>query len=342
MPVNRALQEARGAFVTHLDDDDEHEPTRVERLLHFMRETRADLSFHPFRHEDEKGNWVLNPAREFRYSRGNNLVHLLPSLVASNSMGRQRLYVPRTGRLEPTAENPVLGSQLRPVPGADAESLCRAVPGPVVSYLPFLRPLLVETDEIIPYLRRIDATRLYSNFGPLTLELEQRILSEYFGCAGLVSTVHNATAGLMLAIDAVRRPAGRYAIMPSFTFAAAPQAALWCGLEPYFVDIRAGDFCLDVQAVERAVEELGDALAVIVPYAAFGTVCDLDFYAQLQRGGRPVVVDAAASFGSSLNGHQFGAAFPGAVVFSFHATKSFGIGEGGMVYSSDEDLIARI
>ena len=211
-----------------------------------------------------------------------------------------------------------------------------------MSYLPFLRPLLVETDEIIPYLRRIDATRLYSNFGPLTLELEQRILSEYFGCAGLVSTVHNATAGLMLAIDAVRRPAGRYAIMPSFTFAAAPQAALWCGLEPYFVDIRAGDFCLDVQAVERAVEELGDALAVIVPYAAFGTVCDLDFYAQLQRGGRPVVVDAAASFGSSLNGHQFGAAFPGAVVFSFHATKSFGIGEGGMVYSSDEDLIARI
>jgi hypothetical protein len=69
MPVNRALQEARGVFVTHLDDDDEHEPTRIERLLKFMRETRADLSFHPFRYEDGKGNWVLNPAHEFRYSQ---------------------------------------------------------------------------------------------------------------------------------------------------------------------------------------------------------------------------------------------------------------------------------
>lgn len=211
-----------------------------------------------------------------------------------------------------------------------------------MSYLPFLRPLLVEADEIVPYLRRIDATRLYSNFGPLTLELERRMLSEYFGSAGAVSTVHNATVGLMLAIDAVRRPAGRYAIMPSFTFAATPQAALWCGLEPYFVDIRAGDFCLDVRAVERAIEELGDALAVVVPYAAFGTVCDLGFYAGLQRGGTPVVVDAAASFGSTSNGRQFGAAFPGAVVFSFHATKSFGIGEGGLVYSGDEALVARI
>lgn len=69
MPVNRALHEARGVFITHLDDDDEHEPTRVEELLAFMRETRADLAFHPFRYEDRKGKWVLNPAHEFRYSQ---------------------------------------------------------------------------------------------------------------------------------------------------------------------------------------------------------------------------------------------------------------------------------
>lgn len=211
-----------------------------------------------------------------------------------------------------------------------------------MSYLPFLRPLLVETDEIVPYLRRIDATRLYSNFGPLVVELEQRILAEYFDSAGAVTTVHNATVGLMLAIDAVRRPAGRYAVMPSFTFAATPQAALWCGLEPYFIDIRAGDFCADERAMERAVEELGDTLAVIVPYAAFGTSCDLDFYARLQQRGAPVVVDAAASFGSTSSGRQFGAGFPGSVVYSFHATKSFGIGEGGLVYSNDEALVARI
>lgn len=211
-----------------------------------------------------------------------------------------------------------------------------------MSYLPFLRPRLVETDEIVPYLQRIDATRLYSNFGPLALEFEQRVLSEYFASVGAVSTVHNATVGLMLAIDTVRRTSGRYAVMPSFTFAATPQAALWCGLEPYFVDVRPGDFCVEERAVERAVEDLGDDLAVVVPYAAFGTACDLEFYAQLQRRGVPVVVDGAASFGSTSTGRQFGAGFPGSVVFSFHATKSFGVGEGGLVYSGDPGLIARI
>ena len=40
--------------------------------------------------------------------------------------------------------------------------------------------------------------------------------------------------------------------------------------------------------------------------------------------------------------HYFGKGFPGCVVYSFHATKSFGVGEGGVVYSANTDLISRI
>jgi hypothetical protein len=69
MPMNRALSLATGDFVTHLDDDDEHSSDRVEKLLHFMRETRADLVYHPFQWERQPGRWQVNPAREFRWTQ---------------------------------------------------------------------------------------------------------------------------------------------------------------------------------------------------------------------------------------------------------------------------------
>lgn len=69
MPVNRALTLASGDFVTHLDDDDEHAPHRIEKLLDYIRETRADLIYHPFYFETAPGRWRLNTARDFGYAQ---------------------------------------------------------------------------------------------------------------------------------------------------------------------------------------------------------------------------------------------------------------------------------
>lgn len=66
-PVNHALSLARGDFITHLDDDDEHPPERVEVLLNAILSTRADLIYHPFRFEMPDGSWRVNRARSFRY-----------------------------------------------------------------------------------------------------------------------------------------------------------------------------------------------------------------------------------------------------------------------------------
>jgi len=66
-PVNHALSMARGDFITHLDDDDEHPPQRVEVLLRDLKETRSDLVYHAFRFEMPDGSWRVNGARSFRY-----------------------------------------------------------------------------------------------------------------------------------------------------------------------------------------------------------------------------------------------------------------------------------
>lgn len=208
--------------------------------------------------------------------------------------------------------------------------------------IPFLKPNLVSKERYSSYLKEIDQNNIYSNFGPLNTRFEQRVLKEQFRSIGAVATVANATLGLMLAIAGSRRPAGRYALMPSFTFAAAPLAALWCGLEPYFVDVRRDDWMMDERLLADAVDRLGEDVAVVVPYATFGTEMKLDGYRALHESGVPVVVDAAASFGTSGVDGSFGGGFPGMVVFSLHATKTFGIGEGGLVYCALPERIDQI
>ena len=208
--------------------------------------------------------------------------------------------------------------------------------------IPFLKPNLVKKEAYLGYLSQIDESRLYSNYGPLNGLFEHRVLEEYFRGEGALTTVNNATIGLMLAISRTKRPRGRYALMPSFTFPATPLAAMWCGLEPYFIDIRRDDWCMDESILTETLDRLGDQTACVVTYATFGTCLNLSRYEALHRSGTPVIIDAASSFGASSDGGYFGRGFSGPVVYSFHATKTFGIGEGGLVYSADHDLIRRL
>jgi len=208
--------------------------------------------------------------------------------------------------------------------------------------IPFLRPDLVPLEAWEADVRSIEATHLYSNFGPLNTRLENRILAEVYRGEGALTTVSNATMGLILAISQVKRPGARYAVMPSFTFAATPLAAQWCGLEPFFLDVREGDWTLDPGQLDQALATLGDQAAVVLPYPTFGTNLDLEPYARLHRSGMPVVVDAAPCFGTEGPAGALGQGFPGMVVFSFHATKAFALGEAGMVYSADREALARV
>jgi hypothetical protein len=60
--LNHALSMCTGDFVTHLDDDDEHMPDRIEKLLLFSLSHECDFLWHPFLCEDARGNWQVNDA----------------------------------------------------------------------------------------------------------------------------------------------------------------------------------------------------------------------------------------------------------------------------------------
>ena len=214
-------------------------------------------------------------------------------------------------------------------------------------HIPLLRPSPVRLSRFVEELKAIEQSGHFTNFGPVNAQFEAEVVARIFGGVGACLTVSNATLGLMLAIrDAIgeNRGHGRYALMPSFTFAATAQAALWNGLTPLFCDIDENDWSPSAAAEEALLERYGDQIAVIVPYATFGNCIDLAHYDRLTRDyGVPVVVDAAASLGSRDDrGNGFGAGFRQPVVFSMHATKPFAAGEGGLIYCADAETAQRL
>ena len=217
-----------------------------------------------------------------------------------------------------------------------------------MSTVPLIHPEPPRLSEAIDALRAIEARGIYSNFGPVNAAFEAEMVAKLFDGRGAVTTVCNATIGLMLAIRAALPDAHsgrrRYALMPSFTFAATAQAALWCGLTPLFCDIDPVTWDADSAHEERLLRRYRNRIAAIVPYATFGRAIDLARYERLSaHHGIPVIVDAAASLGTlSDEGYGFGTGFSGSVVFSMHATKAFSTGEGGVVYSGNAATIARL
>lgn len=193
-------------------------------------------------------------------------------------------------------------------------------------------------------LQELEDSGIFSNFGPVNQRFERELTDTIFG-TGQCLTVCNATIGLMVAMRHVlgedRLPNRRYALMPSFTFAAVAHAAIWNGLTPLFCDIDPETWLPSAEHEEQLLKRHEGEIAVVVPYATFGNSLDLQRYDELsERFGVPVVVDAAASLGAlDVDGRGFGSGFRWPVVFSMHATKTFSTGEGGVVYCADADRV---
>jgi len=198
--------------------------------------------------------------------------------------------------------------------------------------IPVLRPSLPDAAAIAPYLSRIDASRIYSNFGPLTREFESRLAERLSVPSGAVLSVSSGTTGLIAAILANANYDGgkrKLALIPSYSFVATAIAAERCGLQPYFVDVDPESWALDAVAL-LGCPALGRA-AIVVAVAPYGRPLRQSEWIDFQgRTGIPVIFDSAAAFATVCRGPgDFLGPIPS--VFSFHATKSFGVGEGGCI-----------
>ncbi len=150
-----------------------------------------------------------------------------------------------------------------------------------------------------------------------------------------VTTVANATLGLELALAALDLPPRSGVLIPAFTFPATATAVARAGLTPVLADIDPDSWLLTPEIARAALHNA--PVRAVLPVAALGcpqpaTAWDV-FTAET---GIPVVIDAAGALDHQPIGHTTTA------VFSLHATKNLGTGEGGIVAGADPGFIGRI
>lgn len=206
--------------------------------------------------------------------------------------------------------------------------------------IPVLRPKLPPAERITPWLSRIDQSGWYSNFGPLEALLRSR-LGAMAGLDGeRVGLFSSGASALAVALRAQVGKAEGLCLMPSWTHVGTASAATAAGLQPYFLDCDPETWAIEPAA---ALSHAGRAgVRAVVAVAPFGAALD---YAAWERFSRqtsiPVAIDGAAGFDQYVN---FGEAVPWGrtpVMVSLHATKVFGVGEGGALLSADAGLIQR-
>lgn len=189
------------------------------------------------------------------------------------------------------------------------------------------KPLLPTIDKLTPYLNRIDDSRVYSNFGPLNAEYQER-LAELFEAP--VITGSSATSLITATLMAYNLPKNSLVAMPSWTFPATAAAVIAAGHVPYFVDVG----CDGLANFSYLDLNIFKALIIVSP---LGRPIEQAEYIGDERF--PIIIDAAAGFDAFSSVCKPGKC---PIIVSTHATKAFGTGEGGFVTCHNTEILEKI
>jgi perosamine synthetase len=190
-------------------------------------------------------------------------------------------------------------------------------------------------DDIAAVVNVLRTSRL--SLGPVLDEFE-REFAKYLGAEHAIA-VSSGTAGLHLALLALRIGIGDEVIVPSFTFIAAANAIRYVGATPIFVDIDPITLNMTAECVERAITAKTRALMVV---HTFGIPADTDALLEIAvRHELRVIEDACEAIGAEFQGSKVGT-FGDAGVFAFYPNKQMTTGEGGMVVVKSGSVAATI
>lgn len=201
--------------------------------------------------------------------------------------------------------------------------------------IPLIKPNLPKPKEWWKYLKKSYEANHFSNGGPCCLLLEQR-LKKYLNIKYDPLLVSNATIGLTLVLESLNLDRDSEIIMPSFTFAATAHSVLNAHLKPVLADCDDDSF-ISLDDVKSKINSKTKALIVV---QALGFSCDYKKYEKFAKKNNLILIfDSAALLGANYkDGKKVGTAGD-FEIFSLHATKTFGIGEGGLITSKHKKFL---
>jgi dTDP-4-amino-4,6-dideoxygalactose transaminase len=198
-----------------------------------------------------------------------------------------------------------------------------------------LIPDMPRAHQLMRALQDMDANKIYVNNGPLVAAVESKFRRWKTLPSAMVS---NATVGIELALRSLNLPAGSSVLVPSVTFSATGQAIKNAGLNPVVTDVDEHSWQLTPAIAETYLPKM--SISAVIPVAAFGFGVPTAPWEEFYRNtGIPVIIDAA---GAVMTQQPTVAGCNIFTVYSLHATKFIGAGEGGLVCHNLPERVALI
>lgn len=190
-------------------------------------------------------------------------------------------------------------------------------------------------DEIDALLESGDLFRYHrADNAPVTL-LEQDF-AQFLG-AKYALAVSSCSAALFLALKALDLKIGARVLIPAFTFAAVPSAIVHANATPVLVEV-GPNYRIDI---DDFMKKIDDDIDVVLISHMRGHTSDMDVIKSIcDQKNIPLIEDAAHSLGTLWNDQKIGTI--GKIgCFSFQSYKLLNAGEGGILVTDDEEIIAR-
>ena len=170
--------------------------------------------------------------------------------------------------------------------------------------------------------------------GPEVSELEEKLV-QYTGAKYCI-TCANGTDALQIALMALGVGVKDEVIVPAFTYIASAEAVALLGARPIYVDVEPATFNLNANLLKAAITPRTKA---IIAVSLFGQCPEIDSINDIaERYGIPVIEDAAQSFGATYKDRR-SCNLSTIATTSFFPAKPLGCyGDGGAMFTSDEQL----
>ena len=202
-------------------------------------------------------------------------------------------------------------------------------------FIPVAAPVLVGNEKEY-VMDCLDSTWISSN--GKYIERFESAFAEFCGVRHATSCC-NGTAALHLALMALGVKQGDEVIVPTLTFVATANAVTYCGARPVFVDSEPETWNVNPDLIEARITPRTKGIIVVHLY---GHPVDMDpIVGVARRKGLFVIEDAAEAHGAEYKGRAVGS-LGDIATFSFYGNKIMTAGEGGMVVTDNDSLMATV
>ncbi len=149
---------------------------------------------------------------------------------------------------------------------------------------------------------------------------------------------NSGTGALHMALAACGLGAGDHVIVPAYSWSSSATCVLHHNLIPVFVDIDFATMNMDPAKIEAAITSKTKAIIIVHLH---GLAANMDKVLKVARKhGLRVIEDACQTHGAEFKGRKVGQ-FGDCAAFSFNQNKCLCSGEGGMMVTDDEELLAK-